>query len=470
MKHLCSLYRYVSRGEQEEESQEKGLFYSTGNSRNTRTMLVVCAELAVHSVHLNTTMSLVQTAKDSLSSLFENLEDTPFCARCLLGASQKGIMEAQLAVGFKEFWAAITQDLRFWKSFMRFLFTPRTDSQTRTFLEQISHCSCRMSDRKIRGYHRFGRFLEQDLLARTCVDIQTSPIAFITNLFRTLTGALEGAHLKAVAKRMAVNWPTCPEDLMPFGPDKLIESIIMWSRFIPDIIVFRVASQCIRFCGALLIPSVIESGLTRHVVDAGRQLFDRTLTTLRLRAETRRKEMGHAFACQSEALLEYFIDFCEDQPIEKRMILYEKYELKATQIFAMLAYLADDPRLFVENRQSSTARLAYQAVGVYRALRHYIDPLPSLRLFPVVWDIVYDREEVEKEREEGGHTSSTLMERAMPNFVCNSTEHKEMLLLDAKQDPNLSVFDPGYGKYPYSYFMSFNLILTHAKRGPSVIL
>lgn len=346
-------------------------------------------------------MALVQNAKLSLSSLFQNLEGSPFCARCLLGASQKGIMDAQMAIGFKGFWASITQDLEFWTSFMHFLFTPRTDEETQILLDQLNHCSCRMSDTKILGYHRFGRFLEQDLLARTCADVQTSPIAFFTNLFRTLSGALEGTHLKAVAKRTAANWPTCPEDLMPFGPDKLMESIIVWSRFIPDILVFRVAAQCIRFCGSLLIPSAIDSGLTRYVIDAGRHLFDRTWTTLRLRAETRRKDMGHAFAFQIDSLLEYFTDFCEEQPIESRMVMLDKYELKAVQIFSLLAYVADDPQLFLPSREASRIRLAFQGLGVYRSLRHYIDPIPSIPLFPVICEINTERLQLEKTDEEG---------------------------------------------------------------------
>ncbi len=117
-------------------------------------------------------MALVQNAKLSLSGLFQNLESSPFCARCLLGASQKGIMDAQMAIGFKGFWASITQDLEFWTSFMRFLFTPRTEEQAQVLLDQLSHCSCRMSDTKILGYHRFGkilrtRFISEDMCRYT---------------------------------------------------------------------------------------------------------------------------------------------------------------------------------------------------------------------------------------------------------------------------------------------------------------
>ncbi|KAF8204607.1 hypothetical protein BJ912DRAFT_2521 [Pholiota molesta] len=239
-----------------------------------------------------------------------------------------------------------------------------------------------MNDPKILGYHRRGRFVENELLKRTGVDVQTPAIAFIILFFCHLGAALDTTHLKAVAKRTAGDWPTCPQDLMPFGPESLIESFIIWSRFIPDIMVFNVAAQCIRFCGSLLVPSAVESALTQHVIDAGRQLFDRTWTTIRLRAETRRAAMGRAFTSQVEMLLSYFNLFYDQQYPENKMKMMDGIEVKAVQVFSLLCYVADDPRLFLQSPRILRTRLAQHGLEIYINMERYLDPLPSILLFP----------------------------------------------------------------------------------------
>jgi hypothetical protein len=327
-------------------------------------------------------MALIQNTSHSLNDLFSNAESSPFCAQCAIGASHKGILTAQGTHGAKAFWASFKQDLSFWRSLVRFLFAVRTEEQIGQLLERLNHCSCRMNDPKILGYHRRGRFVENELLKRTGVDVQTPAIAFIILFFCHLGAALDTTHLKAVAKRTAGDWPTCPQDLMPFGPESLIESFIIWSRFIPDIMVFNVAAQCIRFCGSLLVPSAIESALTRHVIDAGRQLFDRTSTTIRLRAETRRAAMGRAFTSQVEMLLGYFNHFYDQQYPENRMKIMDGIEVNAVQVFSLLCYVADDPRLFLQSPRILRTRLAQHGLEIYINMERYLDPLPSILLYP----------------------------------------------------------------------------------------
>lgn len=328
-------------------------------------------------------MALIQNATHhSLNDLFSNAENSPFCAQCAIGASHKGILDAQGTHGAKAFWASFKQDLSFWRSLVRFLFAVRTEEQIGQLLDRLNHCSCRMNDPKILAYHRRGRFIENELLKRTCVDVQTPSIAFVVLFFCHLGAALDGTHLKAVAKRTAGNWPTCPEDLMPFGPESLIDSFIIWSRFIPDIMVFRVAAQCIRFCGSLLVPCAIESALTQRVINAGRQLFDRTWAAIRLRSETRRKAMGRAFTSQVEMLLGYFSLFYDEQYPENKMKIMDGNEVKAVQVFSLLCYVADDPRLFLRFPEIHRTRLAQLGLDIYSSMERYLDPLPSIPLYP----------------------------------------------------------------------------------------
>ena len=60
---------------------------------------------------------------------------------------------------------------------------------------------------------------------------------------------------------------------MPFGLDNLAHGLLQWSRFIPDTLVFKMAGQILRLCGALVLPAFIASQFTYHVIDTGRRLF-----------------------------------------------------------------------------------------------------------------------------------------------------------------------------------------------------
>ncbi|KAF9476985.1 hypothetical protein BDN70DRAFT_134810 [Pholiota conissans] len=328
-------------------------------------------------------MALAHTASSRDLSHFE---DASFCARCMHGATMKGIEQGQAAIGKKPYWDKFTEDLAFWKAQMRFLFAVRTEEETRELLERLDRCTCRLREPKIREYHQIGRKYESILLTRTHVDHQTASIAYITHIFLSLVTTLESSHLKAVAKRAVIKrWPTCPEDLIPFGPENLVKAFIVWSRFIPDIMVLRVAAQCVQYCGPLLAPYAVEPALTRCVIDGGRRLFDRTMDTVRLRAESNRRAMGHAFVEQCLDFLRYFYMFYDEQPSVARATMLEGYEFKAVQVCSLLLYAANNPRLLLPNPEAVTVPLAGQAMQFYYCAGLCVDVLPSVLVHPSIY-------------------------------------------------------------------------------------
>ncbi|KAF9480166.1 hypothetical protein BDN70DRAFT_877910 [Pholiota conissans] len=336
----------------------------------------------------------------SLSGFFVNPENAPVCARCILGASTKGFKQGIQAVGSKIFWSNFTQKLGYWRSQMQFLFAVRTEEETKTMLSRLNRCSCSMKDRRIVEYHRIGRLMEGDLYTRTYVDGQTSAVYLITDMFCALSYALDLSHIRSVAKRTNTKWPTCPEDLMPFGPENLAQSLVIWSRIIPNHIVITLAIQCIGLCGSLLVPSVISSGLTREVVDAGRRLFDITWETIRLRAERRRRGMGEAFADQVLPLKKYFFEFFSPLSVRQQAAALEGCELKAVQLFSLLAYAAEDPRLYTAHPIDYKIELAERGLTLYRCLRLYVNPLPQVLIHPTIYDLC-DLENSSDEEDEG---------------------------------------------------------------------
>ncbi|KAF9472176.1 hypothetical protein BDN70DRAFT_495928 [Pholiota conissans] len=333
-------------------------------------------------------MALILKDSHSPSQPVLDAEDSNFCARCALGAVSMGLERGYAVKESKVLWAGLAEDLEFWSSQMRFWFAVRTKEETRQLLDRINRCSCRMSDPKIREYHRNGRSEEERICKTIGQETQTSGIVYVDYLISTMAIVLERTNFKSVVKRTTRRWPTCPEDLMPFGPRALVDSIIVWSHFISDIAMFSFTALCVRLCGSLLIPHVIESSLTRCAIDAGRKLFDRTWSSIRLRASLKRKKMGEAFVYQIELLLSYFRILFESQDVDKQAMILNGHELKAVQIFSLLAYAADDPRLLLDKyRIPAVKALSKQGFRIYRFMRLYIDPLPTVLLHPEICNL-----------------------------------------------------------------------------------
>ncbi|KAF9480720.1 hypothetical protein BDN70DRAFT_931524 [Pholiota conissans] len=390
-------------------------------------------------------MALIQSTRNSLSELFSGIGDSQFCARCLLGASSKGILQGEDTAGHKTFWTNFTQDVDFWREQMQFLFAVRTEDETRQLLARLNRCSCQLSDPRIMAYHQEGRKMESSLLVRTRVDRQTSSVAFINSLLVVVSTALGFAHRKAVAKRTAKRWPTCPEDLLPFGPENLVQSFIIWSHFIPDNLIFLVATQCIDLCGSLLIPSVVNSGLTLRVIEVGRRLFDRTWETIRLRAEGTRRAFGKTFVTQTGPILQYFIDFYDPLPLRQQATVLDGCEMKAVQLFSLLAYVANDPFLCLQSSKVYRVRFARRGLAFYRRMRLYIDPLPPILLHPEICELYVeessdesseDEDENEDEDDDGANfevIDGPVSHPEQPLEVSQSDEHVRTAV--PKEDP-----------------------------------
>ncbi|KAF9476984.1 hypothetical protein BDN70DRAFT_896888 [Pholiota conissans] len=312
----------------------------------------------------------------SLDNLFSNPKADGLCARCLLGASSKRAMHEQKVS------TSTTQYVGFWGAQMRFLFAIRTEEETRQLLSHFDRCTCRVRDSEIREYHRIGKKMEEALLARTCVapDTQTPSIAFITHLFLSLLAVLENTNVKAVARRTSAgHWPTCPEDLMPFGPEELVNSFLVWSRFVPDLVLFHVAAVCARFCGSILKPYATKPALTARLIDGARELFDRTRKAIELEAPTKRRAMGKAYIDQVKAFLHYFNILYDGQPNEQKMTMLDGYEVKALQVCSLLLYAVHDPRLLLlKTQEAGPAKklLENQASQFCCCIALYINPLP----------------------------------------------------------------------------------------------
>jgi hypothetical protein len=65
-------------------------------------------------------------------------------------------------------------------------------------------------------------------------------------------------------------WPTTPNDLIPYGPETSIESLVTWSRFMGRASVFYLRSYLACICGPIMTPGLVASqSAPKYMIEHG---------------------------------------------------------------------------------------------------------------------------------------------------------------------------------------------------------
>ena len=236
-------------------------------------------------------------------------------------------------------------------SLIKFLLLERTDKQVDRLLERLSTCTCQISD-PIQSYHDRGRkqsawtmtrgYLEDFASGDDKSKFTAERCVFIADLFHNLLGVIKKSGIVSVAKGSSQTWPKHTDDLLPFGPDNFMQSMMRWYRFIPDTAVFDLTGQVLRVCNTLLIPSLAQFRMSHVVVESTRKLVDATMIDIlstndgvRVRAAERFNYIGTNFIS--------FLTLVLDQKFDIRAELVRGCETKAMQLCSILQYLSSDP-------------------------------------------------------------------------------------------------------------------------------
>ena len=342
-----------------------------------------------HSAALSTTstMSLgsvrleLLIVQDTLNKVLKTPNNSPHCGQYLLGQIEAGfyILKGEDPLGLKTAHAL-------WKSILRFLFTPRSDDEVRQLLASLSRCTCSKADDDV-ACHELAAPIEKEMMKRISSEETPSSTALIVYLFSKVMHAVQKSKLKTVAKRTAETWPRSPEDLMPFGASKLVESLMRWAKFTPDAIIYALAGDIHHLCGSLLLSAMLEHNVTGRAIEAGRDLFDRTMLTLKNESAAIQKAFGFPFQTQAISLIYYFRTFLDDLPMNDLPSHLEGYELKSTQVMSLLALLTVDSRLSVPKPSLVVDSLCSRAVFFYHKSTYIARTLPEISVHPDIFDL-----------------------------------------------------------------------------------
>ncbi|KDR84149.1 hypothetical protein GALMADRAFT_133507 [Galerina marginata CBS 339.88] len=298
------------------------------------------------------------TPSDSAQFFLNSIEDPnnpKHCGRCLLGALSEPSSEtrqaARAGAPLKKSSMLIHKNAKFWNTVARFLFTERTDEGIEMLLTRLSKCSCQMRDPLIRDFHDEGYCLERDSMNRTRMHEQSSEsqrnaysarrCGLIVGLFAFFGGNIRSSKAKSVVSGSALTWPSQPQDVLPFGADSLVRSLLQWYRFVPDPIILMIAGPILPLCESLLIPSLIKYDFTSHVVGATHRLAIKVLADYQSTNILTMANTIETCQLQASSLNHYYLMVCRGLPSDVKAALVRGSETKLVQACSLLSYITE---------------------------------------------------------------------------------------------------------------------------------
>ncbi|KDR84125.1 hypothetical protein GALMADRAFT_133486 [Galerina marginata CBS 339.88] len=329
----------------------------------------------------------------SVHQLFSQSDERVPCARYRLGRISSWLNDNK--TDNKTFTPAISKHFDFWNSLMQYIFADRTKEQVEQLLEDIiSCCSCPFADPNMSKLHEAAKSTERFFTDRPGSEGLHPAMGHILYYMNQIATVLPQAHIRPVSKGCSVFWPPSPKELMPHGPEKLISSLIQWTRFTSVTAPYRLAGEFIRLGGSLVIPRLIEQGFAQYVVEAGRRLADYTSSALhnagRLSNQSR-LGLATALLSQAEDLIYYYTQAVEEQSfMDWKIFTLHACEIKTVQVFSLLAYIVSDPRLpFVpDHRAYLLSKLEIKGASIHRLAQVRIVTLPEFPVHPGIYRIV----------------------------------------------------------------------------------
>ncbi len=348
-----------------------------------------------------------QASLDFFLSSISDPQEPGHCGRCLYGALLAFTANARNPddTPFK-LPLVLRRNVEFWSKLFAFLVAIRTDTQVEELLHRFSNCKCNLSDGRIRGYHQAAERAETGSIQRLWLkhyapqalkpSFTNERIAFVIKMITLLYAGLSDIGVKSVAKGTVQTWPTTPSDLIPFGADNLVQTLLQWYRFIPDTIIFQVAARIMHVCQVVIIPSLSKFKFTHCVVETARNLADFTLEENNTRRVANSPQallesavsLTFRYNYTMDAVIQYFREIMENMPTDCRTDLFFGCETKAIQIFSMHLYISSDPQMIPHPDHENIMRYcAVHCQQLYRFFHMHLYPHPDYPVFPSVVEL-----------------------------------------------------------------------------------
>lgn len=252
----------------------------------------------------------------------------------------------------KMFQDSQTYNPQLWNAVLKFLFIKRTNKQIRRLLTSLSECNCRM-DEQVRRYHEMSIRRDKDSDWRTYIEFFESESedgqrfvevwrAFLSNLFLNLSVPIVRGGSRTTSKGSSSFWPHSPMDLIPYGAETLVDSMLRWHQFFSDPLLIHLMGCMVVVCRELVYPSLVKYRFTARVVASSKKFMDRSIAAYLTRSPLpyslsnprppEHEYLRHVLIWQITDIVHY-LDACFEEEV------FQDCEIKVVQLCCLMLYL-----------------------------------------------------------------------------------------------------------------------------------
>ncbi|PPR05652.1 hypothetical protein CVT24_002878 [Panaeolus cyanescens] len=312
-----------------------------------------------------------------------------------------------------------------WSIFYEFLFVERTEEQVQALLKKLSKCTCKEDAKGIHRRYVAVRDSRRRVMQSLNRDVEesTGPASretewFFESAFNQVRERLERVDVVDVTKGVGKSWPRKLSDLLPGGPDVIVQSIIRWQRTIPDsFMIPRATIRLIGVCQYTLHDSLIKYNTMNNLVLEP--------TRNRLLTYISKLEAGESidvddFVTVVSNLVSYTSQVCGQAM--KSGLLMSQGEIKALQLCSLILYIADALRPRIKTSRNFENAYDFTSTVGYLIIRDFnmrSPDRPNLKLHPaiVAKDIVKTSSPSQKETPE--HVAALAMIAGREHHLCS---------------------------------------------------
>ncbi|PPR06587.1 hypothetical protein CVT24_001768 [Panaeolus cyanescens] len=227
-----------------------------------------------------------------------------------------------------------------WATMYNFLLAPRTDGQLKAVLRKLEKCTCKYDEFKFHAI--YADYLDSERKAGNTLEREGNATTLIDICFQMLRWALKDdrVDIAEVKKGVFKRWPRSVSDVLPNGPDQLVQTVIQWNRIIPWTSmssITRTLNNVTTICGELLADSFIKFDvMDKLFLDLGRSAM---WSRLRLIEEGKIPEATTTILFNSIIgdLFDFLDRFCAN-PIKASRFL-QGSESKVLQLCSVILFL-----------------------------------------------------------------------------------------------------------------------------------
>lgn len=201
---------------------------------------------------------LFETFIDSLADPHKPKHCASFLRGCILTVQTTSLPGA---LGLKNLDVLREEQQELLDAIMRFLTVERSAEETQTMAVEIETCSCQQSE-LVREIHRIHQVIAET--PSTFVQLLDGFISIIHNVLQKVKDEdnlhkVEHNVEKAARAGKQLSWPTRPQDILPYGADISMTSLIAWVYITPRPLTLALYGTIIEICKKQVMNSVLTS-------------------------------------------------------------------------------------------------------------------------------------------------------------------------------------------------------------------